>query len=566
MIKSIKTIMRQDREPYRIPRRVQDVIPIQCVWPDGIFKVGIKFSKTYRFTDINYKVASREDKETMFLAYSELLNGLDSAATTKLTICNRRQSQADFEQSVLMAMRGDGLDKYRQEYNQMLIDKATGANGIIQEKLVTVTVYKRDIEDARAYFTRIGADLTARFAALGSKCVELDAADRLRILHDFYRAGDEGSFHFDMADMARKGHDFRDYICPDGIEKHSDYLKLGDRYCRVLFLKDYANYIQDEIVADLTDLNRNMMLSIDILSVPTDEAVREVENRLLGVETNITNWQRRQNQNNNFSAIVPYDMELQRKESKEFLADLTTRDQRMMQAVLTLVITADSKQQLDSDTEKVRSLSGRCQLAVLKYQQLDGLNTVLPIGTRKIDAFRTLTTESLAVFMPFKVQEIMDRGGIYFGENAISHNLIMCNKANLLNQSSFRLGVPGSGKSFSVKEEIAFLILNTDDDILIADPEGEYAPLIEAMDGLGSVVRVAAGGKDRLNAMYMVDGYGENNPIVVKSQFIMSLVERIDPTAWGPSRSLSLIAVRGTCTRKRSRTALYPPLPPSGKS
>ena len=566
MIKSIKTIMRQDREPYRIPRRVQDVIPIQCVWPDGIFKVGIKFSKTYRFTDINYKVASREDKETMFFAYSELLNGLDSAATTKLTICNRRQSQADFEQSVLMSMRGDGLDKYRKEYNQMLLDKATGANGIIQEKLVTVTVYKRDIEDARAYFTRIGADLTARFAALGSKCVELDAADRLRILHDFYRAGDEGSFHFDMADMARKGHDFRDYICPDGIEKHSDYLKLGDRYCRVLFLKDYANYIQDEIVADLTDLNRNMMLSIDILSVPTDEAVREVENRLLGVETNITNWQRRQNQNNNFSAIVPYDMELQRKESKEFLADLTTRDQRMMQAVLTLVITADSKQQLDSDTEKVRSLSGRCQLAVLKYQQLDGLNTVLPIGTRKIDAFRTLTTESLAVFMPFKVQEIMDRGGIYFGENAISHNLIMCNKANLLNQSSFRLGVPGSGKSFSVKEEIAFLILNTDDDILIADPEGEYAPLIEAMDGLGSVVRVAAGGKDRLNAMYMVDGYGENNPIVVKSQFIMSLVERIDPTAWGPSRSLSLIAVRGTCTRKRSRTALYPPLPPSGKS
>ena len=247
MIRSIKTIMRQDREPYRVPRRVQDVIPIQCVWPDGIFKVGVKFSKTYRFTDINYKVAGQEDKETMFRTYSELLNSLDCAATTKLTICNRRQSQGDFEQSILMPMREDRLDKYRREYNQMLMDKATGANGITQEKYITITVYKRDIEDARAYFTRIGADLTARFAALGSKCVELDATDRLRILHDFYRAGDEGCFHFDMADMARKGHDFKDYICPDGIEKHSDYLKLGDRYCRVLFLKDYANYIQDEI-------------------------------------------------------------------------------------------------------------------------------------------------------------------------------------------------------------------------------------------------------------------------------------------------------------------------------
>ena len=560
MIRSIKTIMRQDREPYRIPRRMQDVIPIQCVWPDGIFKVGIKFSKTYRFTDINYKVAGQEDKETMFRVYSELLNSLDCAATTKLTICNHRQSQADFEQSVLMPMREDGLDKYRREYNQMLMDKATGANGITQEKYVTITVYKRDIEDARAYFTRIGADLTARVAALGSKCVELDATDRLRILHDFYRAGDEGNFHFDMADMARKGHDFKDYICPDGIEKHSDYLKLGDRYCRVLFLKDYANYIQDEIVTNLTDLDRNMMLSIDILNVPTDEAVREVENRLLGVETNITNWQRRQNQNNNFSAIVPYDMELQRRESKEFLADLTTRDQRMMQAVLTLVLTADTKQQLDTDTEKIRSLSGRCQLAVLKYQQIDGLNTVLPIGTRKINAFRTLTTESLAVFMPFKVQEIMDRGGIYFGENAISHNLIMCNKANLLNQSSFRLGVPGSGKSFSVKEEIVFLILNTDDDILIADPEGEYAPLIEAMDGVGSVIRVAAGGKDRLNAMYMVDGYGENNPIVVKSQFIMSLVERIDPKGVGAKQKSIIDRCTGDLYEEAEQNCTIPTL------
>ena len=230
-------------------------------------------------------------------------------------------------------------------------------------------------------------------------------------------------------------------------------------------------------MAELTEMSRSMMLSIDILPVPTDEAVREVENRLLGVETNITNWQRKQNQNNNFSAVVPYDMELQRKESKEFLDDLTTRDQRMFFAVITMVITADTKEELDQDTETILSTARKhmCQMAVLKYQQLDGLNTVLPIGTRKINAFRTLTTESLAVFIPFKVQEIMDKGGIYFGENAISHNLIMCNKENLLNQSAFVLGVPGSGKSFSVKELIAFLILNTDDDILVCDPEGEYA-------------------------------------------------------------------------------------------
>lgn len=539
MIKTLKNLFKQDKERYTVPRKVQDVIPVRRIWKDGIFLTGGKFAKTYKFTDINYLVASREDKESMFLTYSELLNSLDSGATTKITINNRRLNKANFEQSILMPLRGDFRDEYRREYNQMLLDKATGANGIVQEKYLTISVVKKDIEEARAYFARVGADLISHFSALGSKCTELDAEEKLRVLHDFYRQGEEAAFHFDPQDMMKKGHDFRDYICPDSIEKNSDYLKLGEKFCRVLFLKDYASYIKDSMVTELTDFNRNMMLSIDVVPVPTDEAVREVENRLLGVETNITNWQRRQNANNNFSAVIPYDMELQRKESKEFLDDLTTRDQRMMFGLITMVLCADSKEQLDSDTEAVLSVARKhmCQLATLKFQQIDGLNTVLPIGARKINAFRTLTTESLAVFIPFKVQEIRDSGGIYYGENAISHNLIMCNKANLLNQSAFLLGVPGSGKSFCAKELITFLILNTDDDILICDPEGEFAPLVQALGGdISTIIHMAAGGKDRLNAMYMVDGYGENNPIVEKSQFVMSLVEQIDKNGVGPQQ------------------------------
>ena len=563
MMKSIKTAIQQEREAYRVPRRVHDTIPIRRIWNDGIFLCGQKFTKTYRFTDINYQVASREDKERMFLSYGELLGSLDSGATAKLTIRNHRLHRMNLEDSIFMSMKPDGLDEYRQEYNRILADAAIGGNGILQEKYLTISAAKRDIEEARGYFSRIGTDLSARFAALGSRCIELDTMDRLRILHDFYRAGEESDFYFDVEDMTGKGHDFRDYICPDSMEKHSDYLKLGERYCRVLFLKDYASYIKDSFVTGLTDLRRNMMLSIDIISVPTDEAVREVELRLLGTETNITNWQRKQNQNNNFSAIVPYDLEQQRRESKEFLDDLTTRDQRMIIAVLTMAITADTKEQLDADTETILGIARKhmCQMAVLKYQQLDGLNTVLPIGVRKINTFRTLTTESLAVFMPFKVQEIQDKGGIYFGENAISHNLIICNKANLLNQSAFLLGVPGAGKSFAAKEQIAFLMLNTDDDILISDPEGEYAPLVEAMGDIGTVIHVSAGGKDRLNAMYMVDGYGEgNNPVIVKSQFIMSLVERIDQKGIGPQQKSIIDRCTAEVYRDAEKTGIVPTL------
>ena len=528
-MKAIKQVLQKDKEKYRVPKRVQDLIPIKRMWNDGIFLVGTRYAKSFKFTDINYMVASQEAQRKMFLDYAALINSLDCSATTKITLNNRHLNRKNFADTVLMKMQEDHLDYYRLEYNDVIMSKATGGNGIIQEKYVTVSVCKKNIEDARAYFSRVGSELTARFAALGAKATEMDATEKLRVLHDFYRSGEEVYFRFDAQDMMRKGHDFRDYICPDSMEKHSDYLKLGDKYARVIYLKDYASFISDQLVTKLTDQSRSMMLSIDIIPVATDEAVREVERKMLGVETNITNWQRRQNANNNFSAIVPYDMEQQRRETKEYMTDLTSRDQRMLLSVLTIVHLADSKAELDADTDALLKVAAdhMCQMAVLRYQQMDGLNTALPIGTRKIDTFRTLTTESLAVFMPFKVQEIQEPGGIYFGENAISHNLILCNMNNLLNQSMMLLGIPGSGKSFFAKLLIIAIALSTDDDIIILDPEGEYSPLVNALGG--AVMRFAVGGSDWLNAMAMEEGYGEGSPVAFKSQFIMSLLKQIDP-------------------------------------
>lgn len=551
-MKAIKEVLRQDRESYRIPRRVQDVIPIRRIWSDGIFLVGNRYAKTFKFTDINYMVASESSQRKMFLSYAALVNSLDCGATTKITINNRHLNRKNFEKAVLMNMEWDGLDHFREEYNAVIMDKATAGNGIIQEKYVTVSVCKKSISEARAYFTRVGAELSAKFAALGSRTAELDATERLRILHDFYRNGEEVNFRFDIQDMMRKGHDFRDYICPDSIEKHSDYLMLGKKYARVIYLKDYASFISDKFVTKLTDQSRSMMLSIDIIPVATDEAVREVERKMLGVETNITNWQRRQNANNNFSAMVPYDMELQRKETKEYMDDLTGRDQRMMLAVLTLIHLADTKEQLDADTEALLKVGADhvCQMAVLRYQQLDGMNTVLPIGTRKIDTFRTLTTESLAAFMPFKVQEIQEPGGIYIGENAVSHNLILCNMNNLLNQSMMLLGIPGSGKSFFAKLLIIAIALSTQDDIIILDPEGEYSPLVKALGG--SVIRFAVGGTDWLNAMDMENGYGEGSPVAFKSQFIMSLLKQVDSDGIGPhQKSIIDRCVAQVCKEKK---------------
>ncbi len=541
MIKTLNQILKSEKEPFKVPSSVQETIPIKKIWKDGTFQVGNKFSRTFRFTDVNYSVAARDDQLAMFLAYCELLNALEIGATTKITINNRRMTKSSFARN-LIPHADDGLDEYRDEYNSMIMDAAIRGNGILQEKYITVSVIKKSYEEAKTFFSRVYTELASRFAGLSSKLYEIEIADRMRVFHDFFRIGQEESYHFDLKDLMKRGHSFTDAICPDSMTVKSDHIKIGKKYARVLYLQEFPSFLKDSMVSELCDINRNLMLSIDIIPIPTDEAVKEVERKLLGTETEITNWQRKQNKNNNFSAVVPYDLEQQRKESKEFLDDLTSRDQRMMFVTVTLVHVADSKKQLDTDTEALLSVARKhiCQFQTLKYQQLDGLNTTLPYGLRKINALRTLTTESAAVFMPFQAQEINHPEGIYCGQNAISKNLLFVNRSSLLNGNGFVLGVSGSGKSFFAKDEIIQLVLRNQGDVIIIDPEREYDRLVRALGG--EVINIAADSKNHINAMDMESEYADSeNPVLLKSEFILSLFEQLVGSGKLSAKEKSLI-------------------------
>ena len=547
MTKTLAAARRQERIKFKVPRSVQDAIPIRRIWPDGIFQVGNQYSKSWSFTDINYAIADKDDKMAMFLDYCALLNSLDSGASAKITIHNRRIDKEDFERSVLLPLRGDSLDHYREEFNEMLRAQVTGtSNSMVRERYLTVSIVKRNIDEARTYFARVGTDLVTHLAKLSSVAAELSTPDRLRLLRDFFKAGQPPALDFDMRQHAKCGHSFKDWLCPDSMEFTADHFKIDGHFGRVLYLQDYASYIKDSFISELCDLDRSMMLSIDILPVPTDEAARQLQNTLLGVETNVANWQRKQNAANNWSATIPYDMELQRKETKEMLDDLTTRDQRMMFGLVTLVHMADSRQQLDSDTETLQSVGRKhlCHLSTLRWQQKDGLDTVLPYGLRRIQALRTLTTESTAVLIPFRAQEILQPGGIYYGQNAVSKNLLVADRTKLLNGNSFRLGVSGSGKSMSAKEELVQIALATEDDILILDPESEFGHLTRALGG--EVIQISATSDSHINALDMDRSYGdERNPIVAKSEFVLSLYEQLVGGGQVTAKEKSIL---GRCT------------------
>ncbi len=536
-LKTYNALKRLEKGFYEVPKSVQMIIPIKCLWQDGIFLLtdrekGLnQYSITYRFSDINYLITSSSDKKKKFLLWENFLNSFESDARYKISVVRRKINKSKLMNTLSVDLQNDDYDVYRKELNDLVIGKATAANGMTQELYITVSTWKKDIETARAYFQRAKQNMETALKKIGSDIEDVDATERLRLLHDFYRPDESDGFFLDLKDMIKRGDDVKDYICPDCYSqdrRSTEHFIMGKKYGRALFLREYARFISDNIVTDLCSLNHPSILSIDLVAIPTDEVVKMGEVAQMNIQSKITKYSKKAAKS---SPIVqlPYSYEEQVKETGDFLEDIRNRDQRAFVANISYVHLADSKEELDADTDDILATCRKhsCQLATLYFEQLDGLLTALPYGINRLCAERIVTTESASVFMPFKAQELMHKDGIYIGTNAVTGNVLSVNTDLLANPNSFVFGVPGAGKSFFIKQEISEIFLSTNDDILILDPENEYTPLVKAFNG--QVINISASSPQHINAMDMAEGYGEgHNPYADKTEFIISLIEQID--------------------------------------
>lgn len=342
-------------EKFFIPRSVQQSIPIKKVHKDGIFEVASLYSKTWRFFDVNYAVAGPEKKEALFLSYCAFLNSLPVRALVKITLFNRTMNQREFSRNLLMQMAEDGRNRIRMEYNDNLTNNAANSNNLTQEKYITISVERKNIEEARAFFNRVGTELATYLSRMDVTVRDTNVVERMRLLHDFFRPHDT-DFHFDLDRIVHSGHDFRDAIAPDCMTFYKDHYEMGDQVGRVLFLRDYASFIKDEMITELSDLPRNMMISINLLPIPTDEVVKEIQRRIMAIESDVGRFTQRQNSLNNFNATIPYHLEQSRLQARELMDDVTTRDQDLMLGQVTITHLADTLEQLDQDTETLVSI------------------------------------------------------------------------------------------------------------------------------------------------------------------------------------------------------------------
>ncbi|MDE5985360.1 MAG: ATP-binding protein [Eubacterium sp.] len=536
MTKTLKNVRKNDKEKLKSIKFVQDSIPLEQFYDDGIFLIQSihkklnKYSATFQIRDVSYLTLSDEMQRQLFLAWAAVLNVLDPGATNKLSVIKHKIGTSTIER-FKMHNKNPNYAALQKEYNKIIAQKALQGNGMVQEVYLTISVNKKDYQAARNFFLRTVSTLQTQLVKLGSACEMLNGKARLELLHDIYRGDKENEPEFDLSQTLIRGSSAKDFIAPESMEFENDYFKMGSLYGRALVLHNYPTYLKDSIVSDLCDINSRLIWSMDIIPVPTDEAVNEAEKRATSVEANISKWFQKQYNNKNYAAEPPYDLKQQREQAQEYLTDLTERDQHLMYAVVTMVHFAESKQQLDDDTESIMASArtARCRLNILRWQQLDGLNTALPLGVRRIEDIMTLTTEGIAGFIPFKSMEMQEENGFCFGQNQISKNLITINPKNRQSFNSVLLGVPGSGKSMTTKWLILTKILATADDqheVIIIDPEREYAPLVKELGG--EVVYLSVNSKTHINAMSVSAGYDKSdNPITTKAEFMLSLCEHL---------------------------------------
>ena len=531
--KQIEAAIARANRTDKKEKSAQDSIPYERMWPDGICRVSDgHYTKTIQFQDINYQLSQNEDKTAIFEGWCDFLNYFDSSIKFELSFLNLAASKETFARAISIPLQGDDFDSIRVEYMTMLQNQlAKGNNGLIKTKYLTFGIDADSIKSAKPRLERIETDILNNFKRLGVSAETLDGKARLAQLHGIFHMDEQLSFRFDWDWLPSSGLSTKDFIAPSGFEfRTGKQFRMGKKYGAVSFLQILAPELNDRMLADFLDMESNLIVSLHIQSVDQIKAIKTVKRKITDLDKSKIEEQKKAVRAGYDMDIIPSDLATYGAEAKKLLQDLQSRNERMFLVTFLVLNTADTPRQLDNNVFQASSIAQKCncQLTRLDFQQEEGLMSCLPLGINQIEIQRGLTTSSTAIFVPFTTQELFQNGkeALYYGINALSSNLIMVDRKLLKNPNGLILGTPGSGKSFSAKREIANCFLLTTDDVIICDPEAEYAPLVERLHG--QVIKISPTSTNYINPMDLnLDYSDDESPLSLKSDFILSLCELI---------------------------------------
>ena len=531
--RQVQEIIERAKRDDGIPRTAQQSIPFQRMFPDGICRVSDRYyTKTIQYQDINYQLAQQEDKTAIFEEWCSFLNFFDSSIHFELSFMNMATDAEVFEKNIRIPLRNDHFNSVRSEYSQMLKTQlAQGNNGLTKTKYITFGIEAESMREAKPRLEHVQTNLMNNFKRLGVVAKVLNGKDRLQLMHAMFHMGDNDRFHFDWSWLAGSGLSVKDFIAPTSFSfPGGRSFTTGSLHGAMSYLQITASDLSDQLLKDFLDMETSEIVTMHIQSVDQTAAIKQIKHTITELDRSKIEEQKKAVRAGYDMDIIPSDLATYGKDAKALLKELQSQNERMFLITFLIMNTGKTEQELENNVFQASSIAQKhnCNLRRLDFQQEQGLMSSLPLANNLIEIQRALTTSSTAIFIPFTTQELFQNGdeALYYGLNALSNNLIMVDRKKLKNPNGLILGTPGSGKSFSAKREITNAFLVTDDDVIICDPEAEYTPLVNCLEG--QVIKISPTSTHYINPMDINESYSEDdNPLALKADFILSLCELI---------------------------------------
>ena len=531
--RQVQEIIERAKRDDGIPRTAQQSIPFQRMFPDGICRVSDRYyTKTIQYQDINYQLAQQEDKTAIFEEWCSFLNFFDSSIHFELSFMNMATDAEVFEKNIRIPLRNDHFNSVRSEYSQMLKTQlAQGNNGLTKTKYITFGIEAESMREAKPRLDHVQTNLMNNFKRLGVVAKVLNGKDRLQLMHAMFHMGDNDRFYFDWNWLAGSGLSVKDFIAPTSFSfPGGRTFTMGSLHGAMSYLQITASDLSDQLLKDFLDMETSEIVTMHIQSVDQTAAIKQIKHTITELDRSKIEEQKKAVRAGYDMDIIPSDLATYGKDAKALLKELQSQNERMFLITFLIMNTGKTEQELENNAFQASSIAQKhnCNLRRLDFQQEQGLMSSLPLANNLIEIQRALTTSSTAIFIPFTTQELFQNGdeALYYGLNALSNNLIMVDRKKLKNPNGLILGTPGSGKSFSAKREITNAFLVTDDDVIICDPEAEYTPLVNCLEG--QVIKISPTSTHYINPMDINESYSEDdNPLALKADFILSLCELI---------------------------------------
>lgn len=529
------------RNRRKFPRTVLESIPYVHVYDNGVIETepGV-FTKAFRLEDVNFKVAPSEKQLSIFHSYEMFLNSFPENVQFQIFIRNCPADRRTFINTIRFEPQRDGLNRYRQEMNRILLEKvAAGRNNLTQEKMCIVSVEDTDTGHAMQMLDTIGREIdnSLRRIVPGSRTAPMTLEERLRTLHGIYNqdgssvfensADPDGNPVFDLRKLYSSGGTSREAVAPVGMNFKENYFMLGDTYARTMYLQRAPASLTTDFMSELSDIPHSLMISVHYKPIGQAKALKMVRDHMLSLNARIAEVQKQAGREGYSTRVISGELYSSQEKTGDLMEDMISRDQKLYYVTMTVTVFGEDRKELDEATDLVKALSNKVNGPVrpLLYQQEAGFDSTLPLCINRLHVDRMMTTEAGSIFLPYSSQEMFQKNGTYYGQNQTTGSVIMYNRLTGRNYNGLIFGESGSGKSCSAKAEMLNILLRSrNNQVYIIDPENEYSPLVREMGG--EVIDLSTGSKSFVNPLDMdIDYAGDNDSLSMKSDYIISMIE-----------------------------------------